>query len=154
MTPGRIFLAGWASHRTRGHWGAGMKLSIMAFTPRWAPSEGGVWALAPSSAQELADLRTLVDARRGGQRVDGVLARYRASLEARWDRLLHEGRLAPDELMFRLPSWQNSPVLGDATLCCACSVAEAQAGRCHRAWAGPYLRRAGWQVVLDGRPLD
>lgn len=23
-------------------------------------------------------------------------------------------------------------------------------GRCHRAWAAPFLVRAGWRVILDG----
>lgn len=38
---------------------------------------------------------------------------------------------------------------GDSLLC-ACSRTDAAVARCHRAWAAPFLARAGWRVVLDG----
>lgn len=44
----------------------------------------------------------------------------------------------------------GQPVAGGDTIACACSRAEAAAGRCHRSWAIPFLQRAGWSVVADG----
>jgi len=44
-------------------------------------------------------------------------------------------------------------VEGGDTLICACSRAAAAEGRCHRVWAAEVLREAGWNIVLDGRPL-
>jgi len=45
------------------------------------------------------------------------------------------------------------PVEGGDTLICACSRAAAAQGRCHRVWAAEILREAGWEIVLDGRPI-
>lgn len=39
------------------------------------------------------------------------------------------------------------------TLICSCSRDKAAAGKCHRAWAGEYLAREGWRVILDGKEL-
>ena len=40
------------------------------------------------------------------------------------------------------------------TLCCTCSVDEAEAGLCHRVWAAEALVAAGWRVFLDGKELS
>jgi len=55
----------------------------------------------------------------------------------------------PGRLLARTPAGIATVADGD-TLCCACSVAEARAGRCHRTWAAQFLVRAGWRVILDG----
>ena len=133
----------------------------MSSTPQWAlgQASGLVGVLAPRGA-ELADLQLLLAARRAKQPIpEDALARYRGALDARWEEALASGWLAPGGLRFcallaggvRGDSWWQ---VTSATLCCACSVAEAQAGRCHRSWAALHLRRAGWQVVLDGQPVE
>lgn len=40
------------------------------------------------------------------------------------------------------------------TLCCACGIEAARAGRCHRVLAAELLHLAGWRVVLDGIELN
>lgn len=40
------------------------------------------------------------------------------------------------------------------TLCCACGIKAARAGRCHRVLAAELLHLAGWRVVLDGIELN
>lgn len=45
------------------------------------------------------------------------------------------------------------PVADGDTLICCCSRAEAAKGRCHRVWAAQALAEAGWEVILDGKPL-
>lgn len=48
----------------------------------------------------------------------------------------------------------SQPVEHGATLCCACSTAQAKQGRCHRVWAAHELYAQGWSIVLDGAPYD
>lgn len=143
-----LYLSNWSSHRMPGMHGPGRKLSIMARTP-FVP-DGIVGNLRPSTRQELADLSTLVDCRR--RKVDPpseVMPRYRGALEARWTGYdLSPLRLAAVVLVD--DQTYVNPVRNGDTLCCACSVAESRAGRCHRAWAAPFLARAGWRVILDG----
>lgn len=114
-----------------------------------------VTPLRANSMQEIGDLQAVLRARRVGWTDQPSLDRYRGSMEARWAALLSGGQLAPDELTF-LNTHLGAfwPVLSGATLCCACSVAEADAGRCHRVWVAAFLQRAGWAVVLDGRPVQ
>ena len=74
--------------------------------------------------------------------------------EARWEEA--SAMLRPRRMFYVAPpggmdGGMVSEVGDDDTLCCACSVAESRAGRCHRAWAAPFLHAAGWRVVLDGR---
>lgn len=39
---------------------------------------------------------------------------------------------------------------GTVAACCTCSVAEARAGRCHRAWSAEVLATVpGWTVIAD-----
>lgn len=45
------------------------------------------------------------------------------------------------------------PVADGDTLCCACGRDAAASGNCHRAFAADLLAKAGWDVVLDGKPL-
>ena len=155
-----LHVAGWASWRTQGHHAPlpAPKYSIMSSAPEWATPSGVVGALVPRGA-ELADLWLLLAARRAKEPVpEGVLARYRGALEARWEEALARGWLAPGSLRFCAVrpnrSWGTDWwQVTSSTLCCACSVAESRAGRCHRSWLAPFLRRAGWQVVLDGEAL-
>ena len=51
-----IYVSNWSSHRTEGHHGPDRKLSIMAFTPTWAPSVGCVPWLTPANT-DLLDVK-------------------------------------------------------------------------------------------------
>lgn len=134
-----IYLSNWSSHRTPGAHGPGRKFTIMAVPRPWEHGDGRVTDLAPLYGMEPRLLRVALD----GRHADDVAA-YRLALEARWD----DTALGPGSL------WTEGglrvEVVDGDTLCCACSVAEARAGRCHRAWAAPFLVRAGWRVILDG----
>lgn len=66
--------------------------------------------------------------------------------------------LHPDMTPGRLFARSNSGGLHEVhagdVLMCSCAVDKAREGKCHRAWAGILLAANGWDVVLDGRPLD
>lgn len=94
---------------------------------------------------------------------DLALGAYRAAYIGRLDGLGVDA-LQPEDAgdgMIRFSAlcaggMDEGPVIGvrdGDTLCCACSVAESRAGRCHRSWAAPFLARAGWNVILDGVPF-
>ena len=96
------------------------------------------------------------------------------SPEQEWIDELHEGFLSPRAFEWQcrksfVALWPGSLVAEDVwngnrkkerdvrdgdTLCCTCSVAEAEAGLCHRVWAAEALVAAGWRVVLDGKELS
>lgn len=136
-----LYLSNWSSHRTPGMHGPGRKWTIMANPRAWERGEGAVRWLTPNTD----DLLTV---KAGNMGVD----EYRLRCETRWDSCA--GGHRPGVLRAIFPEVRRAGRLvvvedGD-TLCCACSVAEARAGRCHRTWAAPFLVRAGWRVVLDG----
>lgn len=142
-----VYLSNWVSHRTPGHHGPGRKLSIMAFTPAWAPSVGRVPDLTPDRADLLA-----VRAKR--ITVDEYRQRFEAGL-------CHDG-IAPHALLMAGEDADDCEGIGanparrirnGDTLCCTCARAEAAAGRCHRGWAAAALVRAGWRVILDGQEV-
>lgn len=153
-----LYLSNWSSHRTPGAHGPGRKWTIMARPRAWEHGEGRVTVLLPPAA-EIPRLVRLVNERRGGAwpssrtldadglRLASELPEYRAACEAHW-RAYHE-MLPPGALMAKA-GCLLVPVADGDTLCCACSVAEARAGRCHRSWSAPHLYRAGWRVVLEG----
>ncbi|MGM3243114.1 hypothetical protein, partial [Bacillus cereus group sp. Bc237] len=86
-------------------------------------------------------MRRLIELRRKDKRDLKLLAQYRAALDARWSTAnLGPGALHADA------SGLVVPVRSGDHLCCACSAADALAGECHRAWAAPWLVRAGWDV--------
>lgn len=147
-----LYLAGWNSRAT-GHHGPGPKLSIMVWPGKYVRPDGHVFLLIPTMDQEIADLATLIRARRAkAPTPPDVLARYRGSLEARWAQYLDAGILAPWRFTFvrRRGDALAIPVPDGASLLCGCSANHAAIGECHRAWATPFLARAGWRVVLDG----
>jgi len=157
VTP-TLYLSNFASHRTPGMHGPGHVYTIMARPRRWEHGDGRVTVLLPPAA-EIPRLVRLVQERRGGGWVgapslDDVgatafreLPEYRAACEDYWS--AYAVLLPPGALSARTEC-RIVPVADGDTLCCACSVAEARAGRGHRAWAAPFLARAGWRVVLDG----
>ena len=127
-----LHLTNWSSRKLHG---PGRKLTIMAAPRRWEHGDGRVPAIVPP----LDWLR---------EALGGTLAleEYRRRYE---DRLSGLSFLAPGALRADTPPGWVDVRDGD-TLCCACSRADAAAGRCHRAWAAPFLVRAGWRVILDG----
>lgn len=139
-----LYLSNWSSHKTPGMHGPGRKLTIMARPRTWERGDGTVLALAPQGFEVSAMQRAIAD-----RDNPEALRVYREMIEARWATGSVYPMALPPGALF---AFADGPFLvsdGD-TLCCACSVAEARAGRCHRAWAAPYLLAAGWRVVLDG----
>ncbi|MFA5801174.1 MAG: hypothetical protein WC911_01725 [Thermoleophilia bacterium] len=107
--------------------------TIMAKPRTWEHGEGTVSALVP---------RRFRDYQQGKITMED----YRADFYCQMLDALAELSLDPG----RLATATGRMVLDGDTLCCTCSKTEAAAGRCHRAWAAPYLVRAGWTVILDG----
>jgi hypothetical protein len=147
VTRPTLFISNWASRRTPGMHGSGRKFSIMASPRRWEHGDGAVRLLCPVYWHEPAMLLEIVELRRRGMCVDGLMPKYRKSLESRWHIAAELGVLSPRALSFTPDGF---PVFDGDSLLCACSVAEARAGRCHRSWIAPFLVGAGWAVILDG----
>ena len=123
----------------------------MARPRHWERGIGRVAALAPIVALTPLMQAALAE-RAAGVDSGPALATYRRAFDAR----LATMDLRPGYLHGYL--WEgmgNGTLLetGD-TLICACSRAEAAAGRCHRSWCGPALAEAGWRVILDGVDTD
>jgi hypothetical protein len=135
-----IHLTNWSSRKLHG---PGRKYTIMAAPRRWERGDGRVAALVPNP-------RMLGDYQEGLVE----LSTYRAMFERALVQDLEAGLLAPGTLRWTGPYPTGGPIEDGDTLCCACSRDEAAAGRCHRAWAAPYLARAGWRVILDGAEVD
>ncbi len=115
----------------------GQVFTLMARPRRWEKGAGAVKALLPSHAM-------LTAVREGEINVELYRADFLRHVKAS---SLVPGRLeAYDGKLF-------VQVADGDTLCCGCSKAAAVEGKCHRVWAAELLRRAGWAVVLDGRPL-
>ena len=131
---------------------SGRAYRIMAYARTFELGDGCVAMLAPSTPEELSLLRIIVRRRRAFQDCAEEAAAYRALLEARW--LAGLGAVAPGQLLVASPTPTGADLVGSGdALCCACSAADAAAGRCHRAWAAPLLARVGWTVFLDGQAV-
>ena len=128
-----------------------------AYTIQAAPNplrgelmDGKVPILTPTPREWEAG-KVIVRARSDGEPVSPVaVAHYRGSMERRWSDAALGDMLAPGWLAYRVGNGPPRPVEDGAVLTCSCSIAYAKAGECHRAWAAPYLARAGWTVMLDG----
>lgn len=147
-----LYLSGWNS-RTQGHHGPGPKLSIMVWPGKYVRPDGHAFLLIPTTDEEIADLATLILARRAKEPTPpDVLARYRGSLESRWADYASQWILGPGRLSYVERRTDDREILvpDGASLLCGCSAAHAAIGECHRAWAAPFLVRSGWRVILDG----
>lgn len=131
-----LFLSNWASRKTPGCHGPGRKLTIMARPrPQYGEcGEGRVPDLTPNE-------QDLLDVQAGTITAEEYRARFLAKVEPL--------ALSPIQLTAYTADGIGLVRDGD-TLCCACSKADAAAGRCHRAWSARLLVEAGWRVVLDG----
>ena len=131
-----LHVTNWSSWRLHG---PGRKLTIMAAPRRWEHGDGVVRTLVPN-------VLDLMDFQAGTITLD----RYRVGFLFRMEHFSKDPNdLTPGMLAAKCDHGTLFVRDGD-TLCCACSRADAAAGRCHRAWAAPYLVRAGWRVILDG----
>lgn len=134
-----------AARRRDGTWPldrSGRVFTIMARPRTWERGDGRVPALIPDAADLAAYHAGAL-----------TLAAYRERLETRWAAWRYSGRPGPNRLRWDAGRWEEGPVQDGDTLCCACSAAASRAGECHRAWAAPFLVRAGWRVVLDGEEV-
>lgn len=137
-----IYLSNWSSARSEGHHGPGRAFSIMARPRAWERGQGRVWKLTPGEW-------CVRDVKAGRMSREDYRRLYEGSVE-QW---LKIGLLLPGVLEAQkgeVTSDDITPVRSGDTLCCACSREKAGEGGCHRAWAAPFLMRAGWRVVLDG----
>ena len=133
--------------------GVGARYGIVALPRRWEQADGTVTILQAQRGHEVDLLRAALNARRKTtDRNTPEMAAYKAALETRWTEQAARGLFDPGRLS--AVRWRDEatlhPLQGGETLCCSCAVEEANAGRCHRAWAAPFLVRAGWRVILDG----
>ena len=95
-------------------------------------------------------MRQLVEDRRLERPLDTqAFETYRSLYTTRIQAFADCGALDPGMMQDAM----QSPITDTVALCCSCSVAEAAAGRCHRAWVSEVLGKRGrWDVVLDGVP--
>lgn len=138
-----LHITNWSSRNLHG---PGRKWSIMAKPRHWERGDGRLLDFTP-------DQDALTQVKQGVIDFSEYERRFRAKAE----------RMA----MFRKPGWLfaycgNGKIVaadfrqvrdGD-TLLCACSVAAANIGHCHRVWVADILRQAGWAVCLDGKEVS
>ena len=125
---------------------SGRAFTIMARPRHFERGDGRVWVIAPDTASF-----------KEYQRGDIDLTEYRRRFENHTlpmvvDFLL-PGVMVAAARQSRSGEWAGVLVQDGDTLCCSCSKAASLAGECHRAWAAPFLVRAGWRVVLDGEEV-
>ena len=137
-----IHLTNWATRRLH----KGRRWTIMARPRNWEMGLGSVPDLTPPfEAFELY--------KEGKMSIDA----YREFTLRSWhkDLVYIQMQFGPDMLYAIL--YDRSVVelvkSGDTLLCC-CAKRHAEHGRCHRVWAAELLRRAGWEAILDGAPLE
>lgn len=124
MSNPTLYVTNWSSRNLHG---PAKKLTIMAKPRHWEHGHGRVPALTPCAGW-LGALQA------GTMSMED----YRGRFEAR----LADHDLTPGGLVV-IANGDHSPVTDGDTLLCACSRANAAAGRCHRAlgqrrsWSGP-----------------
>ena len=134
-----LYLSNWSGHNTPGAHGPGRKWSIMARPRRWEKGEGSVPLLVP-------DADDLVAVQDGTMTPEAYREAYLRLVAYRIKK--KRVPVAPGALLATTPL-DPVPVAHGDSLLCACGVAEARAGRCHRTWAAGFLTLFGWDVVLD-----
>lgn len=137
----RVFLSSWREPLTWGP-GTGRTWTIMGAPRTFERGQGQVVALAALDARRRGPLFSAGDA--------DPVDRYQRRLTSRWSGLLDAGQLAPGRLSATPWHHPDVPVHDGDTLCCACVTGQ----DCHRRWAAPFLIAAGWDVVLNGVPVE
>ncbi len=137
-----MYLTNW---KRPAYHGPGRRFTIMADPRRWEHGVGRVAPLIPA-LDWLAVVKAAV-ATKDERVIEDSWIRY----VQRFDDRLRDVVLAPGVLTWAGGhNGDGQGVVEDGdTLCCACAVG----ARCHRQIAAPWLVRAGWSVVLDGKPL-
>ena len=144
-----LFLSNWASKKTKGHHGPGRTLSIMVKTSHFAKPDGKVYPLIPNPTD-------LFDFKNGVITTEEYRDRYQKGVRERMADII-PGKLKwlsvrPVEGSDR---YDNLATVEDGdTLFCICSREKAAKRACHRVWLADVLQEAGWDIVLDGKPLD
>lgn len=148
MSRPTLYLTNWGSSRV--YKGSrpkcpipGRRLCAMARPRRFETGDG----LCRTAAPDAYDLLAV--------QASGDIARYRRACESLWAGHLDADRMAPGALTFELP-WEighHQPVKdGDGLLCaCARPGSPRRTHPCHLEILVPFLVRAGWDVILDGR---
>lgn len=129
------------------------RLHIQAYPPPFMVQLTGgrhIPELQPQGEERDLMLR-LVAARKAGHPSESLhFAAYELSYKMRAFQLADRCRRCLESLQ----DDQQSPITGPVSLLCTCSVPEATAGRCHRAWAAQVLSGVvGFAVWLDGARL-
>ena len=127
-----LHVTNWSSRKLHG---PGRVFTIMCMPRAWEWGSGQVECATP----EREAFRSVVV---GSMTLEDYRAHILAQMAAAD---LSPGMLEADGT----PDGEEHVCDGD-TLCCACSRAQAAAGRCHRVWVAQALAAAGWRVVLDG----
>lgn len=142
-----VYVTNWSNPRLHG---PGRKLGIMVHPRLWEHGDGSVPMFKPTP-------EALADAKRGGKvsgdTVEAYRKRFSATVAARMATGTRGTLAAP---LVRACHDEDARHGGAATvqdgdtLLCACSLAAAASGLCHRVWVANMLAWAGWRVVLDG----
>src|SRR3990167_6154018 len=140
-----LWISNFASHRTPGMHGPVRLYTIMARPRRWEHGAGRVSAFVPPDPDELV---RVIAARRQG--LTDLVGAYREGVIRAWALNYEDYGHAPGELLAYCADGVEAPVLDGATLCCACSVDEARAGRWPPARAGPFPVRGGGRGGVGG----
>ena len=141
-----IYLSNSGSKRTFGHHGPGRMICAMA-NPR--SHERGVGRCYPA-APARDDLFAVMSGRI-------TEAQYRNLCEVRFAAFDERRYYEPSHLGYKPPGADSVPVNGGDTLVCGCArwaPGKVREHPCHLELLAPFLARAGWAVVLWGRPYD
>jgi hypothetical protein len=143
VAPPTIHLTNWSS---KGLHGPGRRWTIMARPRAWEHGDGAVTWLVPQGdeIQLMREALALRNAAKLPAALNGPMGRYQATIKARWAG--NEAAMEPGQLAAWVKGEGFVAVRHGDTLLCAC----ARGAECHRRWAAPYLRGAGWRVLLDG----
>lgn len=139
----------WLSHweRRAGQHGPGRTWSIHS-PPAVGEGSADGWVPALTPLGLVAGLMAIARERRDEASLEAFRRKYLEQvMQAR-------AMLGPDLLLGYLRSETRPSLVGWDTLCCSCSIADAAAGRCHRAWAAHLLAASGWRVFLDGHLVE
>lgn len=133
-----LHLTNWSSRKQHG---PGRRLCAMALPRAWEKGDGKVSMVAPRAE----DLLAIKD---GTLSVEVYQARYRMMLR----RQVSQTGIGPGQLVLD----RGDPVEDGDTLLCACPRPDSprRHHECHIEWLAPFLRRAGWRVVLYGEEFD
>jgi len=153
VAPPTIYVTNWSSKLLHG---PGRRFTIMAKPRHWEQGAGYVLALTPSDPPLLrALMERALQERRSGEG-HAAFDCYRDAFKKALRGCAWHGLLVPGGLAWAPHGvWgMQHPVKDGDSLLCACSRAEAAAGRCHRVWVAEALKVAGWRVILDGQELQ